>query len=170
MKLDWNWTDGVLELDEDETEIVTFRDVRADEWYFEFHFPKFPVVPGVFLIEAMAHTAGVLQSLRVRRSTADFHHYVLAAVLNARFYQFARAGQRVSMKAKLIDSSVEQARAKVEARSEQGRLARCELVLHRLDLATVLGDDAGADPFHLAAYLRRVLPEPRWERYRLTSP
>lgn len=169
MKIDWNWTDGVLDLDEDEETIVAFRDIRADEWYLKHHFPSFPVVPGVFLIEAMAHAVGVLQSLKVRRETSQFHHYVLAAVFAVRFYRFARAGQRVTLRATLVESSVEEARAKVEASSEEGRLARCELVLHRLDLPTVLGADCAADPFRLADYLRRVLPHDSWSRYELTD-
>ncbi|HKY39951.1 MAG TPA: FabA/FabZ family ACP-dehydratase [Polyangiaceae bacterium] len=169
MRLDWNWTDGVLELEDDESSIVAFRDIQPDEWYLRHHFPRFPVVPGVFLIEAMAHTVGVLQSLKARRATASFHHYVLAAVVSARFYRFARPGQRVVFRATIIDSTLDEVRAKVEASSLEGRLARCELVISRLDLAEVLGDACEVDPFGLANYLRRVMPEDLWARYELTS-
>ncbi|HCU06341.1 MAG TPA: 3-hydroxyacyl-[acyl-carrier-protein] dehydratase FabZ [Holosporales bacterium] len=34
--------------------------VTANEWYFEGHFPNYPIMPGVLIIEAMAQTAGVL--------------------------------------------------------------------------------------------------------------
>ena len=40
--------------------IVGIKNVTANEPYFTGHFPDFPVMPGVLIIEAMAQTAGVL--------------------------------------------------------------------------------------------------------------
>lgn len=39
---------------------VGIKNVTIDEPFFEGHFPKRPVFPGVLIIEAMAQTAGVL--------------------------------------------------------------------------------------------------------------
>jgi 3-hydroxyacyl-[acyl-carrier-protein] dehydratase len=36
------------------------KNVSADEYYFQGHFPARPVMPGVLIIEAMAQTAAVL--------------------------------------------------------------------------------------------------------------
>lgn len=34
------------------------KNVSMNEWYFQGHFPDFPVMPGVLIIEAMAQTGG----------------------------------------------------------------------------------------------------------------
>ena len=38
----------------------------ANEYFFKGHFPKNPIVPGVIIIEAMAQTAGIVVSYKLR--------------------------------------------------------------------------------------------------------
>ncbi|MDR1391163.1 MAG: 3-hydroxyacyl-ACP dehydratase FabZ [Holosporales bacterium] len=39
---------------------VACKNVSNNEWFFQGHFPNYPVMPGVLIIEAMAQAAGVL--------------------------------------------------------------------------------------------------------------
>jgi 3-hydroxyacyl-[acyl-carrier-protein] dehydratase len=50
--------DEILELEEER--IVGIKNVTINEPFFAGHFPEFPVMPGVLIIEAMAQVAGVL--------------------------------------------------------------------------------------------------------------
>jgi 3-hydroxyacyl-[acyl-carrier-protein] dehydratase len=50
--------DRILELEPER--IVGIKNVTANEAFFSGHFPDFPVMPGVLIVEAMAQTAGVL--------------------------------------------------------------------------------------------------------------
>lgn len=51
--------DRIVECD-DESRIVGLKNVTADEPFFNGHFPHYPVMPGVLIIEALAQTACIL--------------------------------------------------------------------------------------------------------------
>ena len=50
--------DQVVELEAER--IVGIKNVTSNEPFFAGHFPDFPVMPGVLIVEAMAQTAGIL--------------------------------------------------------------------------------------------------------------
>src|SRR6202162_3791910 len=50
--------DRIVELEADR--IVGIKNVTTNEPFFAGHFPDFPVMPGVLIVEALAQTAGVL--------------------------------------------------------------------------------------------------------------
>ena len=50
--------DAVVELEEDR--IVGIKNVSVNEPFFVGHFPDYPVMPGVLIVEAMAQVAGIL--------------------------------------------------------------------------------------------------------------
>ncbi len=50
--------DRILEIEEDR--IVGMKNVTANEPFFMGHFPEYPVMPGVLIVEAMAQVGGVL--------------------------------------------------------------------------------------------------------------
>ena len=49
--------------------IVGIKNVTANEYFFEGHFPGAPVMPGVLILEAMAQTGAIL----ARKSTNGMH-------------------------------------------------------------------------------------------------
>lgn len=73
--------DAILELEEER--IVGIKNVTINEPFFVGHFPDFPVMPGVLIVEAMAQVAGVL----VLKSIPDRHNklVLLASVEEAKF-------------------------------------------------------------------------------------
>ena len=52
------WWTASIELEAER--IVGIKNVTANEPFFVGHFPDFPVMPGVLIVEAMAQVAGVL--------------------------------------------------------------------------------------------------------------
>ena len=42
----------------DDAEVVGYRKFTAAEFFFRGHFPEYPVVPGVILVETMAQCGG----------------------------------------------------------------------------------------------------------------
>ena len=73
--------DAIVELEEER--IVGIKNVTINEPFFVGHFPDFPVMPGVLIVEAMAQVAGVL----VLKSIPDRKNklVLLASVEQAKF-------------------------------------------------------------------------------------
>ncbi|MEQ1949159.1 MAG: 3-hydroxyacyl-ACP dehydratase FabZ [Bryobacteraceae bacterium] len=90
--------DRVIEMEEDR--VVGIKNVTVNEPFFNGHFPDFPVMPGVLIIEAMAQTAGVL----VLSYVADRKNknILLAGVENARFRKPVRPGDQLRMEMKIL--------------------------------------------------------------------
>jgi 3-hydroxyacyl-[acyl-carrier-protein] dehydratase len=51
--------DRIVDMDRDES-AVGIKSVTINEPFFQGHFPNFPVMPGVLIIEGLAQTAGAL--------------------------------------------------------------------------------------------------------------
>ena len=45
---------------------VSQKKFHKDEYFFKGHFPNNPIVPGVIIVEAMAQTAGIVVSYKLR--------------------------------------------------------------------------------------------------------
>ena len=90
--------DRIVEIDAER--IVGIKNVTANEPFFQGHFPDFPVMPGVLIVEAMAQTAGVL----VLQNMEDRHNklVLLVAVENARFRRPVVPGDTLRMEMKVI--------------------------------------------------------------------
>jgi len=51
--------DRIIDMDRDES-AIGIKGVTINEPFFQGHFPQFPIMPGVLIIEGMAQTAGAL--------------------------------------------------------------------------------------------------------------
>lgn len=89
--------DRIVDISLTDRTISTEATVPTTSTIFEGHFPGFPLMPGVLLIEAMAQTSGWLIVAANKFDRMAF----LAAVKDAKFRTFIRPGQVLQVKAKL---------------------------------------------------------------------
>ena len=89
--------DRIAELDLAQQTIRAEARVPAESTIFEGHFPGYPLMPGVLLIEAMAQTSGWLIIGQMRFERMPF----LAAVKEAKLRSFVRPGAKLELSATL---------------------------------------------------------------------
>jgi 3-hydroxyacyl-[acyl-carrier-protein] dehydratase len=90
------WIDRVLQLDPG-VRCVAVKFIDPANPIFVGHFPAKPILPGVFLIEAMAQTAGVMLGATAPGAAADSSGGValLAAVNRFKFLKPVTPGQEL---------------------------------------------------------------------------
>jgi 3-hydroxyacyl-[acyl-carrier-protein] dehydratase len=81
--------------------IVGIKCVTVNEPFFQGHFPSYPVMPAVLLIEAMAQTGAVLMSKSLEVDTSGKAIFFMSAD-NCRFRSPVRPGDVVRMPVKVV--------------------------------------------------------------------
>ena len=81
--------------------IVGIKCVTVNEPFFQGHFPSYPVMPAVLLIEAMAQTGAVLMSKSLEVDTAGKAIFFMSAD-NCRFRLPVRPGDVVRMPVRVV--------------------------------------------------------------------
>lgn len=88
---------------------------------FADHFPGFPVVPGVILMESLAQLAGKLIGYSVRLNRGDWPFPILSMMQAVKFRRFVRPGEAVRLEARVLslrdESAVMDVRAWVGGRT-----------------------------------------------------
>ena len=78
--------------------IVCRKTFQAEEFFFQGHYPKFPIVPGVILCEAAMQAGAVLLSKLV---AADGGVPVAARMNDVKFKKMVRPGDTILIEARL---------------------------------------------------------------------
>jgi 3-hydroxyacyl-[acyl-carrier-protein] dehydratase len=94
------FVDEVTKIDDDTVE--GFRDIRPDESFFAGHFPGFPVLPGVLMVEAIAQI-GILIVLN-RLGGRENKKTLFARIERARFKRQVNPGDRLLLNAEVVGS------------------------------------------------------------------
>jgi len=107
--------------------IEGYRDIKAEEFYFAGHFPGFPVMPGVLMVEAIAQI-GIMLVCKVREERRG-RKTLFAGIESVRFRRQVQPGDRLLLSADIVSgrSSV----YKIHGTARVGDELACE--------ATVIG-------------------------------
>ena len=115
--------DRIAALDIGERTIMVEAQVPKENTIFEGHFPGYPLMPGVLLIEAMAQTSGWLLIAHLKFERMPF----LAAVKEAKMRDFVTPGDLLTIDAKLSHDG--SGYAMTEANIRVGGKLKCNATL-----------------------------------------
>ena len=92
--------DRVLEVEQNKR-IVALKNVSMNEPVFSGHFPRYPVMPGVLIIEAMAQAGAILLFVSAGRKPEPDSVYFFAGIDNARFKRPVGPGDQLRLEVTL---------------------------------------------------------------------
>ena len=124
--------DRITELEEER--VVGIKNVTLNEPHFIGHFPDFPVMPGVLIIEAMAQVAGVLVLSSIPER--DTKLVLLASVESAKFRKQVVPGDQLRIEMKVIKRKASIAKMAGTATVDGTVVAEAELMCVLADKPT----------------------------------
>jgi 3-hydroxyacyl-[acyl-carrier-protein] dehydratase len=145
--------DRVLELEPDRR-MLAVKNVAMESQYFEHHFPKHPVFPGVLIIESMAQASGYFITRSIEELDGHRQVFAMMTATNTRFLKAVRPGDQLRIEVELTSRDSSMARTRTIAQVD-GQ------IVSRGDFSFVLIEDRGGEESegfmeHLVM-LRRVL-------------
>ena len=93
--------DRIIEIVEND-KATGIKYLTINESFFKGHFPSFPVMPGVLIVEAMAQTAACLVSYS-NKDMQNQNVVFLTGVENTKFKKFVQPGTKLLLKIKLLN-------------------------------------------------------------------
>ena len=121
--------DRIVELNLDDQTIRAEATVPTASTVFEGHFPGYPLMPGVLLIETMAQTSGWLLIALRKFSRMPF----FAAVKEAKLRTFVKPGEALAVTAKVLHDGSGFARTTAEIRRDGKLVCGAELTFRLVE-------------------------------------
>jgi len=91
-----------------------------NEEFFQDHFPNFPVVPGVLIMESLAQISGKLIGYTVRKERGDWPFPILSMMNRVKFRRFVPPATLITLETKIKalkeESALVDVRAKVDGK------------------------------------------------------
>ena len=106
--------DMVVELEAGKR-VVAQKNVSANEPFFQGHFPEYPIMPGVLIVEALAQTAGLAVAV-MEENKGKLG--VFAGIEEMKFKSQVVPGDILILEAEIIMSKLGVTKAKVVAKVE----------------------------------------------------
>ena len=108
--------------------LTAVKNVTINEPFFQGHFPDFPVMPGVLIIEAMAQATGLLGFRTMDEQPSEDVLYLFVGADKARFKRQVVPGDVLTMHVKLIKRKRDIWKFDCEAKVDGELVAKAEIM------------------------------------------
>ena len=145
------WLLDKIDAFEKDSHLKGSKHVRPEEEYLADHFPEFPVLPGVFMLEAATQASAWLLRL-----SDDMAHSVIALkeARNVKYADFVKPGERLDVETHLTKQEDRFATFKVSGAVGERPTLSGRIVLERYNLCETAPELADVDE-RLRMYFRK---------------
>jgi 3-hydroxyacyl-[acyl-carrier-protein] dehydratase len=133
-----------------------FKRIAPDEEYFRDHFPGFPVVPGVLVLESMIQLGGRLVDATVRGQSNTGVLPILGMIEQARFRHPVRPGDQLDLTSEIVSVAGSAARVTAAASVNGRSTASAEITYALLRLGDGATNLSSQDVARLRAWSEDV--------------
>ena len=119
--------DRVVELEPNQR-IVGVKNVTMNEPFFVGHFPGFPVMPGVLILEALAQAAAIMAMAAIPEDQRSGKVTYFMGIDGARFRKPVVPGDRLELHCSMIKAKGAVIKVKGEAKVDGVTVAEAELM------------------------------------------
>jgi len=135
------------------SKIVAVKSLSLAEEYLQDHFPNFPVMPGVLMLEALTQASAWLV-----RVSDDFAHsmVLLKEARNVKYGRFVLPGQTLTLTAAILKAEGDLVTLKAEGTMNGQTNLKAQLVLQRFNLADSAPSEAEVDRKIIAELRERL--------------
>ncbi len=137
---------------EPDVSLTAIKNVAMSEEYLGDHFPEFPVLPGVFMLEAATQAGAWLLRL-----SENFAHSIISLkeARNVKYADFVQPGQTLEMTVSMIKKDDRLATLKMEGHVSGRQALSGRIVLERYNLADTDPERRPIDE-HLIKHWHRI--------------
>jgi 3-hydroxyacyl-[acyl-carrier-protein] dehydratase len=115
--------------------IHAYKNITIDEPFFVGHFPRYPVLPGVLIMEALAQAAGILSFKTMNVLPDDDSVFYFVGIDNARFKKPVTAGDQLHLHVEIVRQVRGIWKYKAEARVDGEVAAEADLMCAKRNVA-----------------------------------
>ena len=120
--------DKVLEL-KPGIESRTSLKLNEDKWFFNCHYPDYPVMPGTLLLEAMSQTMTLVVTSMDNFNEEWGGVLLLSSISNAKFLREALPGVELIMSAKIDSFTRGIVNGNIRCETNEGHICACEMTI-----------------------------------------
>ena len=115
--------DRVIDINEEKTKIIAYKNVSINEQFFNGHFPGHPIMPGVLVIEGLAQALGVLVMGELKESVPYY-----ASIDNCKFKAPVTPGDKLVYEVEILKIKGKMVKAQGVAKVDDKIVAQADIM------------------------------------------